>query len=196
MQPPPVFMRLVGKDKTSRRRKAEYRCSCGSLFVAAYFDVKYGNTQSCGCYQKRRASEASITHGGSKLPEWKIWINMRERCLNPNNSSYLKYGGRGITISPSWRKSFAVFFADMGSRPTPKHTVERRNNDGPYSRKNCYWATYSQQARNRRSSVFVSIRGRNMLLIEACEKYSVPYQRAHLRLRRGWRAERALEVCK
>lgn len=185
------MLRLVGKDKTSNRRKAEFRCNCGTLFVAIFNDVKYGNTQSCGCYQKQRAREASTTHGGSKRPEWKIWIHMRERCADPNNE---KYGGRGIKVCASWQRSFAKFFADMGPKPGPRYTIERKDNNGPYSPKNCYWATYSQQARNRRSSVFVSIRGKQMLLVEACEKYGVDYPKAHLRLRRGWSAERAFGV--
>lgn len=193
--PQPIFLTLTGEDKTSSRRQAKYRCECGSEFIAAFLAVKYGNTRSCGCYQKRRAIEASTTHGGSKRSEFRVWANMQDRCLNPNNTGYHKYGGRGITICKAWQKSFATFLRDVGPRPGPEYSIDRRNNNGPYSPKNCYWATAQQQARNRRSSVFVTIHGVRMLLIEACEKYEVNYTKAHLRLtRHGWSDERALEV--
>ncbi len=134
-------------------------------------------------------------HGGTKRSEYRIWVNMRDRCLNSNNSGYHKYGGRGITICQRWLDSFAAFLVDMGTRPSPTHTVERRDNNGPYSPDNCYWATAQQQARNRRSSVFVVVAGTRMLLIEACEKYAVPYPKAHLRMSRyRWSADRTFGV--
>lgn len=85
-------------------------------------------------------------------PEYRAWQNMKFRCLNPNSPQYVDYGGRGITIDARWVDSFANFYADMGARPK-EYSLERRNNDLPYSKDNCYWATSRQQAANRRKAV-------------------------------------------
>jgi len=123
-----------------------------------------------------------------------VWAHMKQRCYYKRDIGYHKYGGRGIGVCAVWRRSFTTFFRDMGPRPSARHTLERINNDKGYGPKNCRWATPSEQARNRRSSVYVTVKGERMLLIVACERFGVDYYKAHLRLRRGWSHERALEV--
>lgn len=165
------------------------RCSCiGPLTFIANGEATM--TPSKTVYSREQ-------HRLRNVPEYMIWSHMKQRCYYTKNVGFHKYGGRGITVDPAWRNSFSQFFADMGPRPTSRHTIERRNNDGPYSPANCYWATPKEQARNRRNSVFVTIRGKRMLLIEACEKYGVSYPIAHQRVtRNGWTAERTFGVGK
>jgi len=94
----------------------------------------------------------NITHGESHggMPEYQVWRNMKTRCLNPRAPQYKHYGGRGIVIDPTWVKSYLAFLNDMGRRPSPKHSIERKDNNGPYCKSNCVWATKSQQNGNRR----------------------------------------------
>lgn len=132
---------------------------------------------------------ANIKHGearrGRKSAEYNIWVMMRQRCQNPKNKRFSLYGGRGITVSSEW-STFSNFLADMGPRPSPSHSLDRIENDKPYSRDNCRWATATMQSRNRRSSRIISISNEEFTLSEACEKFSVDRSVAKRRLSLGW----------
>ena len=92
-------------------------------------------------------------------PEYGVWRNMRRRCNNPRDEHYKWWGARGIKVCERWN-SYSNFYDDMGSRPTPKHRLDRTNNDGNYEPSNCQWVTETQQQRNRRDTVLTMPKAR------------------------------------
>lgn len=89
-------------------------------------------------------------HGMSKKPEYSVWVSLKGRCNNKNNTAYKNYGGRGIKICERWSKSFANFYNDMGSKPKKEYSIDRIDTNGNYEPKNCRWTTNIIQGRNQR----------------------------------------------
>jgi hypothetical protein len=125
-------------------------------------------------------------------PEHRAWCAIKTRCSNENLPYYEDYGGRGIRVCKRWRLSFPKFFADMGPRPSSKHSIERKDNDGNYEPGNCIWATPNQQARNKRDTKRLTFRGIIRAMADWSEVVGIPSQVIGDRLRLGWSVERAL----
>lgn len=137
------------------------------------------------------------THGLSrKIPEYRAWINMKSRCFNPATPEFDRYGGRGITVCDKWANSFEAFFADVGARPSPKHSLDRwPDPDGDYEPNNVRWATQQQQCRNFATfNKIIVCDGREMTLAEAIERSPLKYNTVLYRIRRGWTIENALTL--
>jgi hypothetical protein len=132
---------------------------------------------SCGCFQQEQASKANTTHGdsrrnGKRTPEYQAWTGMIKRCSNPSEIGFRHYGGRGIKVCERWRHSFPNFLADMGRKPSPKHSIERNDNDGNYEPSNCRWATQKEQIHNKRHPRYSESNAKLLQLLEvACELY-------------------------
>jgi len=163
------------------------RCSCGELTIVQGSNLKSGCTVSCGCYRKARL----VTHGMAGSSIYKAWDSMLHRCTNPNNKRYRDYGGRGIEVCDSWFK-FENFYADMGPRPTAKHSIDRIDNNGPYCKENCRWATPTEQGANQRSNRMLTHEGITLTVAQWSQRVSLSRSVIWMRLSRGWSVERAL----
>lgn len=138
--------------------------------------------------------KAALKHGLSASLTYTSWRLMKQRCLDKNNPLYPDYGGRGIRIHRPWISSFEQFLADVGPRPGPGYTLERKENDGNYEPGNVVWATRKQQARNRRSSRRLTANGVTLTLVEWCEKLGCNRSSITRRLARGMSEQDALTV--
>lgn len=150
-----------------------------------------GKTRSCGCLRSIVLRQRNTKHLMYGTPEHSIWHDMHRRCEDTKNKWYRRYGGRGIHVCERW-STFEAFYSDMGPRPSPLHTVDRIDNDGPYSPENCRWATRSEQSRNNSRTRRLTFRDKTQSLIEWAEDLGRPYGVLQMRLQRGWSIERAL----
>ena len=169
------------------------QCDCGNSHSATSTSLRFGYTKSCGCLKKEVTIERSTKHGMSHSAEYDVWSGMRNRCQNPNNESFFLYGQRGITVCDRW-SSFENFYADMGPRPTPRHSIDRLNNELGYSPENCEWGIPKSQANNRRSNRFYEYQGKRMTLSQMLEVSGsdIKAGTARARLAKGWSAEDAI----
>jgi len=139
----------------------QFKCDCGNEVKNRMSLVLYGNSQSCGCLQRKRCKEAITTHGLSRHHKHKrfysIFNGIKQRCNNPKKDCYINYGGRGIKISDEW-SLFEGFYSDMyesyvshvekfGEMNT---TIDRIDVDRNYCKENCKWSTRREQSLNRR----------------------------------------------
>lgn len=170
----------------------ECRCECGGSLTVLASSLLTGNTASCGCLRRERTRDRSITHGAWQTSEYAIWSNIVQRCTNPKHRDYADYGGRGITVCDAWRGSFESFFADMGSRPSKRHSIDRIENSAGYSPGNCRWATGSEQTRNTRRNRIVTHAGEALTVVEWSERTGISQGRIKQRLDSGWSPARAL----
>lgn len=162
-------------------------CHCGNIVTRQSNYLKSNRRHSCGCIGK-------ITHHGScGTREYRIWQGMKTRCTNPLSINYRWYGGRGITVCKSWSKSFEEFYHDMGACP-PNGSLDRINNNGPYSPENCRWASHKTQFSNKRNNRLITYNGDTHTIAEWARKLNILPDTISYRINKGWPIERAFQA--
>ena len=170
------------------RRKWLCRCNCGNEKIILQQSLPGGNTKSCGCLRVER----NFVHGGYYLPEYGIWAGMKNRCCRPKSRDYEFYGGRGIIVCERWMNSFQNFYADMGSRPSKSHSLDRIDGNKNYEPSNCRWATPSEQNNNKRDNHLITFRGETLNETEWRRKLGFGVGIIRQRLKNGWSVEKSL----
>jgi hypothetical protein len=185
------------------------RCICGTEVVVAGYNLRSGNTRSCGCLKVELAIELSTTHGLSSHPLYNVWGNMNYRCNNPDNEDYHNYGGRAVPIAvcDRWHQDnldgLVNFITDMyptdrfGNQYKAGLTIERTENNSDYNAENCTWATAKEQNNNRRDTRFITYQGKEITLTQLIDVTGTKIPRRILYDRifvRKWPIEKALST--
>lgn len=175
-----VLSRAVTRAKKGTRWKC--KCTCGTIFFARSWNLRKGNTTSCGCY----SAELKFKHGRHPKKLYAVWHHMKDRCFNPNNSRYHRYGGRGITICPEWRYDFAVFREWALTHGYQEGlTIDRIDNDGNYQPENCRWITNLEQQNNKANSRLITAHGETHTIAEWARILNIDPRTLHHRFARG-----------
>lgn len=188
------------------RRRVMWECVCNcpnkTICVVRGEDLRSGNSQSCGCYQKECAASHS-THGKTNSRLFYVWHDMKTRCYNPNVRNHKDYGGRGITVCPEWvdKESGFINFYNWAiangydeTAPRGQCTLERIATDGNYEPGNCKWATNQEQANNKRNNHYIIYKGARHTMAEWAKIKSMSCKTLASRIYKGWPIEKALNT--
>jgi hypothetical protein len=169
------------------------RCACGTerIVSGASLTHKTDRSHSCGCAGTKRLIERSIRHGLHRHPLYRAWGRMKERCEYTKHMYYDRYGGRGIKICERWQQ-FETFYDDNIGSWKSGLSLERKDNDGPYSPDNCAWIPRSKQGRNKGNSVRLTYAGKTKLLMDWAKDIRIPARTLYLRRYAGWSDEQIL----
>jgi len=198
-----TVIEYVGKYK-NKQNLWRCKCTCGGEAVASSHSLICGNTKSCGCLQKEKASKHLIsitaTHGlsrdksGNKTRLFRIWTGMKTRCYNQNDHAYMRYGGRGITICEEWLDFKTFHDWAMNNGYLDALTIERKELSGNYEPSNCIWDTMKTQANNRRNSHYITYMGITKTMKQWADELGMPYQNLFSRIKLGWSTDEALSI--
>lgn len=180
-----------------KERTWKCKCDCGNEVFLRVSNLR-NNTKSCGCLRKEVTSKNHKVHGKCFSRLHKVWLQMKGRCYNPNNSSYKNYGGRGIEICKEWKDSFQAFYdwsIANGYDETVergKCTLDRIDVNGNYEPSNCRWVSQKVQSRNKRQNIKVEFRGETKVLKDWALELGINYNTLYSRLHNSdWNIEKS-----
>ena len=187
---------VVSRAANNRRGNAMWNCvcDCGNKSIASGQNLRSGAVKSCGCTITEKNRERA-KHGMSGTKLYKTWLNMRRRCTDKKSKSFKDYGGRGIYVCEEWKNDYKSFYDwAIANGYIEGLTIERINNDGPYSPDNCRWATRKEQSNNRRRCINIEYLGRTQNLTQWCNELNLDYKFIHCRMyERGMAFEDAIK---
>lgn len=167
-------------------------CDCGATTIVPSNNLRSGNTKSCGCeHPRRRHGHAA---DGAPSPTYSSYRAMLCRCYVKSSPSHAHYKSLGVTVCDRWRfgedgkSGFDCFLADIGKRPSLKHSLDRYpNQTGNYEPGNCRWATKTEQGNNRSTNQLVTFQGRRISVTQLARETRLPYELLRHRITRaGW----------
>lgn len=173
-------LRVINYAGKDRNNLTEWlcECECGKKLIVRGQDLRRGRQVSCGCHKRNLTVERNTFHGLSKTRPYRIWKNMKSRCLNPKTKSYCDYGGRGITVCEKWVGSFDAFWEDMKDGYADCLELDRIDSNKGYSPENCRWVDKKTQNRNTRQNHYIEVENRLITIAEAAECAGVSYDKA------------------
>lgn len=196
-----TVLELAGRNK---HKNIIWRClcSCGNETYVTTADLRSGNTKSCGCLQKEKATRhllsISATHGlsrdanGKKTRLFRIWTGIKTRCFNDHDKAFKNYGGRGIKFCTEWLnfEAFHNWATESGYSDTL--SIERKDTNGNYEPDNCTWVNAKAQANNRRGNRLIAYKGETRTMAQWADRFGLSTATLFCRLKRGWSVEKAL----
>ena len=176
------------------------RCECGNTVNVLAYNLKSGNSKSCGCLNDESRISRSTKHGMRHTRLYSIWTNIKSRCYLESSQNYERYGGRGISMCDEWRNSFESFMEwsvnngyDESLAGRGECTIDRIDVNKNYSPDNCRWVDATTQANNRRNTIFVTAFGSTKSLAEWSRVTGIKYHTLFARIYKlGWSPEAAL----
>lgn len=169
-----------------------WRCLCelcGNEVVLIAQRIAQGQRTCSTACGVSASNQTRSKHGMWKTAEYNAWRGIKERCYNPNNVAYHRYGGRGITMYATWFDDFQSFYAYIGPRPSSKHSIDRIDNDKGYEPDNVRWATKKEQSRNTRRNVGYTYQGETKTLVEWAEHFGMKSSQLRTRWYKGLRGD-------
>lgn len=155
------------------------RCDCGKIRIVQSYHLRVGHTKSCGCLSRER----STIHKAKRTRLYRIWCNMKSRCLNTHNRAFKDYGARGIAVCQEWIESFLHFQSWAVATGYNEHlSLDRKDNNKDYSPENCHWTTMKEQQRNKRNTLYFN----GKPLAQIADETGIKYDFLYRRLKKGW----------
>lgn len=171
------------------------RCECGNIASVTTQDLRKGDIKSCGCLKNDETILRMTTHGDTNTRLYKIWVAMRRRCNNINNSDYSNYGGRGIRVCVEWNEEYLSFKEwALSHGYSDDLTIDRIDVNGNYDPNNCRWISMKDQCNNRRSNRIYTYHGSEYNIRQLSDMFNIPYSRLYMRLYSGWSIDKALNT--
>lgn len=172
--------------------KWKCRCDCGNITYVTVSNILHGNTLSCGCLKVN--PPLNIKHGesihGQREKLYQVWVAMKQRCTNPNDRNYARYGGRGIKVCNEWKSSYEVFKRwCIENGYVEGLDIDRIDNDAGYGPDNCRFVTHQRNLLNTHRRLHAVIGGEDISLRDAADKYGITYKCIYHRYRRGKRGD-------
>ena len=181
---------------TGKARYWECLCDCGNKVNLKYGKITSGHTKSCGCLHKEICKQMLTKHDKYYTNIYRAYICMKDRCLNPNNSSYKRYGGRGISICKEWlgEEGFLNFYNwAINNGHKDNLSIDRIDNNGNYEPSNCRWVDKLAQANNRSKNKIITYKNESHTLSNWARVLNIPYYLLQSRIKNGMCFEKAIK---